>query len=149
MDSHGSEKEPTQPAKKEFGAGNYRGALVLLLPLWAKQKLFPQQKLDVVTWLSDCCCLLYDEMAALPHTQCGLVFTKQLCNAHSRDHSRALQGLCMVHGGLKAFPEVLKAIREALAVMEDLGLQQDEEYGSMLRELGGLALDQRRVRKRC
>jgi hypothetical protein len=48
----------------------------------------------------------------------------------------------MVHGGLKAFPQARKAIAEALRIMDELGLQQDEQYGSMLLELGSLDNDQ-------
>ncbi len=53
------------------------------------------------------------------------MLTKQLYRANAM----ALKGLCMVHGGPKAFPEACKAIEEALAIME---VQQDEQYGSML-----------------
>jgi hypothetical protein len=49
MDSHGSVDQTIRAAKKEYDAGNYRGALALLLPLLrAKEKLSPQQELDVV-----------------------------------------------------------------------------------------------------
>ncbi len=41
----------------------------------------------------------------------------------------------MVQAGL--FPAARKAIAKALAIMEELGLQQDEDYGSMLRALDG------------
>jgi hypothetical protein len=53
----------------------------------------------------------------------------------------------MVHSGLKAFPEARKAIEEALAIMEELGPQQDEECGSMLSELGALDRDQGRCKE--
>jgi hypothetical protein len=53
----------------------------------------------------------------------------------------------MVRRGLKAFPEARKAIRGALTIMEELGLQQDEEYGAMLVELGALDLDQGRYKE--
>ncbi len=46
--------------------------------------------------------------------------------------------LCMVHQGLKAFPQARTAITEALGIMDELGLQQDEEYGSMLVVRGDL-----------
>ncbi len=36
-----------------------------------------------------------------------------------------------MHRGQKAF-EARKALGKALVIMEDLGLQQDKEYGSML-----------------
>jgi tetratricopeptide (TPR) repeat protein len=75
------------------------------------------------------------------------VLTKQLFGARSKEHSRALKGLCMVHSGLKAFPEARKAIRGALAIMGELGLQQDEEYGAMLLSLGRLDLEQGRYKE--
>jgi hypothetical protein len=79
MDSHGSVDQTIRAAVKEYRAGNYRGALALLLPLLrAKEKLSPQQELKVVKWLSDCYRFLHDEKAALPHEQRGLVLTKQL-----------------------------------------------------------------------
>jgi tetratricopeptide (TPR) repeat protein len=143
MDSRGSVNKAIRAAQKEFEAGNYRGALALLLPLLrAKEKLSPQQEIEVVNWLNICYRFLDDYKAALPHKQRGLVLTKQLFGARSKEHAWALQGLCMVHTGLKAFPKARKAIGEALAIMEELGLQQDEEYGSMLFNLGGLDLDQ-------
>jgi tetratricopeptide (TPR) repeat protein len=148
MDLHGSVDETVQAAKKDFVSGNYRGALALLVPLLrAKGKLSPQQELKVVTWLSDCYRALGDFKAALPHEKRGLVLTKQLFGARSRGRAEAFQGLCMVHTGLKAFPEARKAIGEALAIMEELGLQQDEEYGSMLVELGRLDFEQGRYKE--
>ncbi len=66
------------------------------------------------------------------------VLSKQLFGARSLEHAQALEELCMVHSGLKAFPEARKAIEEALAIMEELGLQQDGHYGSMLVGLGRL-----------
>ncbi len=117
----------------------------MLLPwLRAKEKLSPQQELWVVGCLSNCYRFLEDEKAALPHEQRGLVLTKQLHGARSKEHSWALKRLCMVHRGLKAFPKARKAIGEALAIMEELGLQQDEDYGAMLRELGRLDCEQGR-----
>jgi hypothetical protein len=47
----------------------------------------------------------------------------------------------MVQQRLKAFPQARKAITEALSIMDELGLQQDE-YGSMLSVLGDLDYDQ-------
>ncbi len=52
----------------------------------------------------------------------------------------------MVHAGLKDFPAALKVITEALVIMEELGLQ-DEEYGAMLLMLGALARDQGRYKE--
>ncbi len=90
---------------------------------------------------------LADYKAVLPHSQRVLVLTKQLFGASSKEHAEALKRLCMVHTGLKAFPKARKAIGEALAIVEELGLQQGEQYGSMLRELGGLDLDQGRCKE--
>jgi hypothetical protein len=69
MDSRGSVDKTIQAAKKkEFDAGNYQGALALLLPLLrAKEKLLPWQEMKVVSWLSACYCFLCDYKAALPH----------------------------------------------------------------------------------
>ncbi len=65
LDSHGSLDETTQAA---VNAGNYRGALALLVPLLrAKEKLSPQQELEVVSWLSACYRFMRDFKAALPH----------------------------------------------------------------------------------
>jgi hypothetical protein len=127
MDSHGSVDETIRAAKKEFKAGNYRGALALLLPLLrAKEKLPPQQELNVVKSLLPL--LVRREGRVAARRARGRVDK----TARSKEHSRALKGLCMVHSGLKAFPEARKAIRGALTIMEALGLQQDEDYGSML-----------------
>jgi hypothetical protein len=91
------------------------------------------RQMAVVDSLSDCYHFLNDYKAALPHAQRGLVLAKQLFGARSKEHAQSLKRrLCMVRGGLKAFPKARKAIGEALAIMEELGLQQDEEYGSML-----------------
>jgi tetratricopeptide (TPR) repeat protein len=148
MDSHSSVEQTIVAGEKEFGAGNYRGALALLLPLLrAKEKLSPRQELDVVDCLTDCYRFLDDEKAALPHIQRGLELRKQLHGVRSKEHAMALKGLCMVHAGLKAFPKARKAIEEALAIMEDLGLQQDEECGSMLLQLGGLDRAQGRYKE--
>ena len=102
----------------------------------AKDKLSPQQEVLVVHWLSACYRALVDHKAALPHAERKLVLAQELFGPRSWGHARALQGLCMVHMGLKAFPEARKAIVEALAIMDELGLQQDEEYGAMLMGLG-------------
>jgi tetratricopeptide (TPR) repeat protein len=147
MDSHGSVHDRTQ-AEKEFDAGNYREALALLLPLLrAKEKLSPQQELKLVDRVSDCYRLSRDFKAALWHKERGLVLTKQLFGARSFEYAQALTVLSMVHSGLKAFPEARKAIGEALAIMEELGLQQHEEYGSTLLVLGRLDSGQGRYKE--
>ncbi len=69
---------------------------------------------------------LLDFKAALPHAQRLVVLAQQLFGPRSAGHAQALTGLCMVQQGLKAFPAARKAISEALAIMEELGLQQDE-----------------------
>jgi hypothetical protein len=44
MDSHGSVDQTIRAAEKDLDAGNYRGALALLLPLLrTKEKLSPQR----------------------------------------------------------------------------------------------------------
>jgi hypothetical protein len=57
-------------------------------------------------------------------------------------HSEALAMLCEVHKGLAAFPAARKAIVEALAILEELGLQQDPQYGLSLVALGELESEQ-------
>ncbi len=134
----------SQESVREAFQANYRGALALLLPLLrAEKKLLPQQELGVMGCLSNCYRFLGNFKAALPHVRRELVLTKQLFGARSKEHAWALQGLCMVHRGLKAFPEARKAIGEALAIMEELG----EEYGSMLVQLGRLDREQGRYKE--
>jgi tetratricopeptide (TPR) repeat protein len=62
-------------------------------------------------------------------------------------HAEALQQLCMVYQGLKDFVAASKAIKEALAIMEELGLQRHEWYGSILVTLGGLDFEQGRCKE--
>jgi hypothetical protein len=89
MDSHSSVDQTIRAAEKDFEAGNYRGALALLLPLWrGKEELSPQQELGVINGLSNCDRFLCDFKAALPHTQRGLVLTKQLFGARSKEYAR-------------------------------------------------------------
>jgi hypothetical protein len=67
MDSHGSVEETIRAVDKEYHAGNYRGAVALLLPLLrAKEKLSPQQERKVVRLLSDFYRFVDDYKAALP-----------------------------------------------------------------------------------
>ena len=137
MDS--SVDEAVKQAGKEYVAGNYRDGVELLLPFLRpkhKDKLSPQQELDVVVWLGACYRRLGDSKAALPHAQRHVVLEQQLSGPRSLGHAMALKGLCMVHTGLKAFPAARKAIKEALAIMDELGLQQHELYGGMLGVLG-------------
>jgi hypothetical protein len=128
-------------ATEEFNVGNYRGMVVLLEPLMhprSKEKLSPQQECGVVAWLSESYRALGDLKAALPLAQRWVALDQQLHGPRSRRHARALKVLCMVHGELQAFPQARKAIVEALGIMDELGLQQDEEYGSTLAVLGNL-----------
>ncbi len=128
----------------EFDAGNYRGAVALLelLRPRAKEKLSPQQECNVVGWLSTCYRFLDDFKAALPHAQRLLALQQQLHGPRSWQHAEALKGLSMVQRKLKAFPQARKAITEALSIIDELGHQQDEQYGSMLLVLGDLDYDQ-------
>jgi tetratricopeptide (TPR) repeat protein len=137
--------EAMAQADKERDAGNYRGALKLLRPFFlAREKLSPQQERNVLVLTSGCYCLLLDFKAALPLVQRWVVLDQQLAGPRSQRHAKALQQLCMVHRGLKDFVAASKAIKEALAIMEELGLQHHEGYGSMLLVLGGLDFDQGR-----
>ena len=139
MDVKGPVDEVMEQAQKEVEAGNYRGAVALSLPLLrAKDKLSPRQEYHVVNCLSQCYRFLRDDKAALPHAQWLVVLAPEVDGPRSLFHAVALKGLSIVHTGLKAFPEARKAIVEALAIMDELGLQQDEQYGSMLMSLGRL-----------
>ncbi len=72
----------------------------------------------------------------------------QLAGPRSLRHAQALQDLWRVQRGLKDFVAASKAIKEALAIMEELGLNAtDEQYGSMLLALGGLDQDQGRYKE--
>jgi tetratricopeptide (TPR) repeat protein len=140
--------EAVAQAVKEFNAGNYRGALELLRPfLLAREKLSPQQELAVVGVASECYRFLLDFKAALPLAQRCVVLAQQLAGLRSLRHAQALQELCVVQTGLKNSVAASKAIKEALAIMEALGLQCHEGYGSMLEVLGGLDLDQGRYKE--
>jgi hypothetical protein len=88
---------------------------------------------------------LLDFSAALP-VQRAVVLVSQHFGPRSLLHAAALKGLCLVQTGLKAFPAARRAIVEALAIMEELGHQQDEDYGS-LRALGGLDREQKRYKE--
>jgi tetratricopeptide (TPR) repeat protein len=91
---------------------------------------------------SGCYRALDDFKAALPLAQRRVVLEQELAGPRSLGHTQALTELCMVQRGLKDFVAASKAIKEALVIMEELGLQRREQYGSMLVELGGLDLDQ-------
>jgi tetratricopeptide (TPR) repeat protein len=96
---------------------------------------------------SSCYLYLCDFKAALPLVQRGVVLEQQLAGPRSLGHAQALPELCMVQRGLKDFVAASKAIKEALAIMEELGLQRHEGYGSMLLVLGGLDQDQGRYKE--
>jgi tetratricopeptide (TPR) repeat protein len=134
-------------AKKETRTGNYKGAIALLQPLLRlrqKAKLSQSQENDVVSWLCNCYRSLFDFKAALPHAQRSLVLAQELFGPRSAGYADALKGLCLVHMRLKAFKAARKAVEEALAIMEELGLQQDERYGSTLVALGRMDHEQGR-----
>jgi tetratricopeptide (TPR) repeat protein len=97
--------------------------------------------------MSFCYRCLLDFKAALPHAQRWEALTVQLCGPRSKHHAVALEELCTVHTGLKDYPTARKAIGEALAIMEELGLQQSEEYGGMLSNLGGVDREQERYKE--
>jgi hypothetical protein len=120
--THASSDRMTQAAEKDYRAGNCWGELVaLLLPLLqGKEKLLPRQELHVVRWLSDCHRFLDDEKAAWA---AWARVNKSAVRRALKEHAEALKGLRMVHTGLKASPEARKAIEEALAIREELGLQ--------------------------
>jgi tetratricopeptide (TPR) repeat protein len=140
--------EAVAQAVKERSAGNYRGGLELLRPfLIAREKLSPQQECSVVGLASGCYRALQDFKAALPLAQRCVVLEQQLAGPRSLRYAHALQDVCVVHQVLKDFVAASKAIRQALAIMEELGLQCHEGYGSMLMVLGWLDLEQRRYKE--
>ncbi len=93
---------------------------------------------------SGCYRCLLDFKTALPLVQRWVVLEQELAGPRSLRHAQALQDLCIVQRGLKDFVAAGKAIKEALAIMEELGLQRHEGYGSMLLDLGGLDFHQGR-----
>ncbi len=58
-----------------------------------------------------------------------------------------MKQLSLVQSGLKDFVAASKVIKEALAIMEELGLQRHDQYGSMLLTLGGLDREQGRYKE--
>jgi hypothetical protein len=90
---------------------------------------------------------LCDFQAALPLAQRGVVLEQQLAGPRSLGHAQVLQELCMVQSGLKDFVAASKAIKEALAIREQLGLQRHEQYGPMLVTLARLDHAQRRYKE--
>jgi tetratricopeptide (TPR) repeat protein len=130
-------------ADQECQAGNYRGAVALLLSLLqGKDKLSPWQELNAVTCLIHCNIPMLDYKVALPYAERKLALAQQLMGPRSQGHAQALKALCMVQRGLKAYRAARKAIREGLAILEELGLQQDEDYGGMLVSLGKVEQEQ-------
>ncbi len=67
---------------------------------------------------------------------------RQLAGPCSLGLALALKQLSMVQSRLKEFAAASKAIEEALASMEELGLQGHEYFGSILLTLGGLDREQ-------
>jgi tetratricopeptide (TPR) repeat protein len=144
MSARGAVDKVLVRARKEYDAGNYRRGVELLAPFVGpnKRKLAPQQERDVVDWLSTCYRFLDEYEAALPHAQRRLELALQLDRPRSRGHAGALEELSDVQTGLKAFPDARKAVTEALAIMDELGLQQDADYGGMLSVLGSVDREQ-------
>jgi tetratricopeptide (TPR) repeat protein len=140
--------EAVAQAGKEAIAGNYRGALELVRPfLLAREKLSPQQERNVMLVAIGCYRALLDFKAALLLAQRFVVLEQQLAGPRSLRHAKVLQELCMVHQGLKKYIAASKALKEALAIMEELGLQRHEEYGAMLLALGELDFEQGRCKE--
>jgi tetratricopeptide (TPR) repeat protein len=130
-------------ADKERDAGNYRGALELVRPfLLAREKLSLLQERNVVVVASSCYRCLSDFKAALPLAQRCVVLEQQLAGPRQLRHAQALKQLSLVQSGLKDFVAASKAIKQARAIMEELGMQRHEGYGSMLVTLGRLDKEQ-------
>ncbi len=86
---------------------------------------------------------LCDFKAALPLVQRWVALEQQLAGLRSL-RSKALSELCRVQNGLKDFVAAIKAM---LSIMDELGLQRHEQYGSMLEALGGLDREQGAVQR--
>ncbi len=107
----------------------------------AREKLSPLQERNVLWLASGCYRFLDDFKAALPLAQRRVVLEQELAGPRSLGHAETLWQLSMVHRGLEDFVAARKAIKEALAIMEELGLQ------SGLLVLGKLDFDQGRYKE--
>jgi tetratricopeptide (TPR) repeat protein len=124
-----------EQASDECRNCNYRGAVALLLPLLPSQEnLCMPQEVVTVLILSSAYRHLLDFNSALPHAE-RLVKLQKHYFTRTLAHARSLEELCMVHTGLRTFSPALEAITEALSILDELGLQQEEDYGMMLSDL--------------
>jgi tetratricopeptide (TPR) repeat protein len=134
----------------QFDRGNYRRAVELLQPFMqaeAKKKITPLQEWGVVTVLSNSYRFLLDYEAAFTFTQRLAELALDLVGPRSQTHAATLKGVCLVHLELRAFSDARVAIMESVSIMEELGLQQQEEYGSILTTLGDVEREQGRHRE--
>jgi tetratricopeptide (TPR) repeat protein len=127
--------------QKQFNMGNYARAVALLEPFVhaeAKENLTPLQEWRVNVLLTNSYRIMLEFKAALALEHRLIELTLQLTGPRSRVHAAALQGLCMDHLGLKVFSKARAAIAESVSIMEELDLQQEEDYGSVLLTLGDI-----------
>jgi tetratricopeptide (TPR) repeat protein len=122
-------------AQKACEAGDFNAALRLLRP-FAKGPRRP----DVDRLLCTCYQRLGQYEAALPHAQ---FWVDSECK-RSPQRSEALKELCLIQQGLKAFAAARKPMMDAVSILDDLGLEQSAQYGSMLSVLGDLNCAQQR-----
>jgi len=119
-------------ASEECIIGNYRSALNLLRPLLRQAKALPDVEYVVTRLLSISYSALDQPKIALPHTQRYVALAQELYGPGSVKYAKALKALCAVHQGLQDYPEARRVINQTLAIMEDSGNAQTEEYGSMV-----------------
>ncbi len=131
-------------ALAEYAMGNYRTVVELLVhKYWDPQQEFTAvQDMYVAILLSGSYRGLLDFAAALPHAQRYVRLAAR--KARSLDHALALKGLCMVQLGLR-IPTARSTLAEALAIMEERGLQLDEQYGGMVLVLGEIEYEAGRL----
>jgi tetratricopeptide (TPR) repeat protein len=100
------------------------------------KKLTPQQERSMLALSYKCLRFLLDYRAALPLTQRLLALAVRFKGPRSEVHAVAPRALCLDYLGLRAFSEASAVITESASIMEELGLQQQEEYGLVLTTLG-------------
>jgi tetratricopeptide (TPR) repeat protein len=140
-----SAEKVLQMGQEQVNIGNYAKAVELMRPLVHAEatELNPEQERRVGTMLSTCYRFLLDFKAALALSQRLLA----LAEPHSHARAVALTGVCLDYLGLHAFYEARTAITEAVSILEELGLQQHEDYGAVLMALGDVDREQGRYRE--
>ena len=126
-------------AKKELKAGNFREALLCLLRIkdTKPRKPPPDVKILLSIMFAACYVNLDDYESALPHSRRAADLQQQHA-PRSFEHALALKALAQNLLSLQQDHSVRKPITKALAIMDELGLSNHEEYGAMLIILGKL-----------